>query len=154
MTEIYIGKYANPQYPQINNQDAYGLYDLTRSLIALAPDQYADNASRFLESVILQLLNKSLASKTGIQVFFYQTRINDNFREIKRLQAATARKLGVQFYEERPAIEYLDKLNGVIQRRYADFASAQVKSISEYNNKFRTKKQCIFYIIDGVEVFL
>lgn len=152
MMEIYIGRYSNPKYPQVHNKMAYGLYDYSRSLFALSPKDKELEASLFLESIIIQILNKCPIG--DIELYLYQMRASEKYKEIKRLYAATTNAIGKQFFDEQTALRHVESLNEQVNRRYAELQSAESDSIFEYNRKYRTKKSLIFYIIDDFDTIL
>lgn len=147
--EIQIGKYNNPLYPQIHNKVAVGLYDFSRSLAVLAPKDKEIEASKFLESIIVKILNKYPIG--DIEIYLYQMRASEKYKQIKRLYAATIQSIGVQFFDEQSALRHIEKLNEQVNRRHAEISAAEVSSIFDYNRKYRTKKSLIFYIIDDID---
>lgn len=150
MIELLIGKYNNTNYPQVYNKDAYGLYDFSQSLVALTPKNKEIQASHFLESAILQILNKCPIG--DMQIYLHQMRASQKYSEIKRLYAATAKSIGEQFFDSQQALRYIEYLSEQVNRRYAEFSSANVSSIFEYNKQYRTKKSLIFYVIDDADM--
>lgn len=152
MIEIRIGQYNNPKYPQVHNKIAYGLYDFNHSLAVLSPKNKEIEASLFLESIIIQILNKYPIG--DIEIYLYQMRASEKYKEIKRLYAATTNSIGKQFFDEQTALRYIESLNEQVNRRYSELQSAESDSIFDYNRKYRTKKSLIFYIIDDFDSIL